>query len=92
MPFSAGAVYGYCASGRLRHTRVVWAIRVARSDLEAFIEKGSAGGVATSASRLLLPAHGGGRLAPAQFDDGGPDGLGRQDGTIPGASRDGDDS
>jgi hypothetical protein len=36
-------VYRQCANGSLRHARVAWAIRIARSDLEAFIEAGSSG-------------------------------------------------
>jgi excisionase family DNA binding protein len=59
-----GTVYGYCASGKLRHTRVAWAVRIARPDLEAFIAEGASGGA--------------GGLAPAQPDEGGSDAPGDQ--------------
>jgi excisionase family DNA binding protein len=48
-------VYRQCANGSLRHARVAWAIRIARSDLEAFIEAGSSG-VAGADSLRLPPA------------------------------------
>jgi excisionase family DNA binding protein len=48
-------VYRQCASGSLRHTKVAWAIRIARSDLEEFIDSRSLP-VAAVASRRLLPS------------------------------------
>ncbi len=39
--------------------KLAWAIRIARSDLEAFVEERSAGSrVGKTVSRPLLPAHG----------------------------------
>ncbi len=37
----AATVYEHCTNGTLRHTSIGWAIRVARSDLEHFIEERS---------------------------------------------------
>jgi excisionase family DNA binding protein len=52
------AVYARCASGALRHTRVGSAIRIAFSDLNAFVEKHSRGPASRRArTSRLLPAH-----------------------------------
>jgi excisionase family DNA binding protein len=48
-------VYRQCANGTLRHTRVAWAIRIARSDFEEFIESGTYP-VARAQSQRLSPS------------------------------------
>jgi excisionase family DNA binding protein len=40
---ATATVYGLCADGRLAHVRILNIIRVAKSDLDAFVESGLSG-------------------------------------------------
>ena len=68
----AATVYEHRTNGNLRHARIGWAIRVARSDLEQFIEERSVPRrFARQGPQALLPPRRADEVGPLRSDDVG---------------------